>query len=133
MTLSADELKPCPFCGGKAEHHAFTGNGFTLARVAWTQVRCTGCRMETQPFQPFGDGTDRAIAAWNRRAPDQAAELNAELVGALGAANEALGMVTAFESDARYIMGNTNYEIVKVRRQAIQDALSKAKGSAGHD
>lgn len=60
------DLAPCPFCGEKPEHRDFQGNGFTLARVRWTQVVCRSCRIETEPMQPFD--IDRAIAAWNRRA-----------------------------------------------------------------
>jgi Lar family restriction alleviation protein len=66
--VSALELKPCPFCGGEATHRRFTGNGFTLARVEYTQVSCAKCQIETEPLQPLGSD-DRAITAWNRRTP----------------------------------------------------------------
>ena len=60
------DLKSCPFCGGEATHRRFTGNGFTLARVEYTQVSCQKCRIETEPDQPLGN-EDRAATAWNRR------------------------------------------------------------------
>lgn len=50
-----------------------------------------------------------------------------DLYEALKVAEKALAQITAFESDARYIMGNTNFEIVKLRRAQIQAALSKAR------
>lgn len=49
------ELKPCPFCGGKAEC-------FTVNSASW--VYCTDCRCETWVC----DTPEEAIAAWNRRA-----------------------------------------------------------------
>lgn len=60
------ETLPCPFCGGGARHRRFVGNGFTLARVEYTQVKCTRCGIETEPMQPHGK-EDRALTAWNRR------------------------------------------------------------------
>jgi hypothetical protein len=53
-----------------------------------------------------------------------------ELYEALKAADEALAQFTAFEDDARYIMGNTNFEVVKQRRAQVKAALSKAGGAA---
>jgi hypothetical protein len=43
---------------------------------------------------------------------------------ALEAADEALAQVTAFEADAREIMGNTNFAIVQQRREQVRAALS---------
>jgi Lar family restriction alleviation protein len=56
-----DELKPCPFCGGKAEvmnddfFEVFDANAF------W--IKCTECGLTT------GDSAteEEAIKAWNRR------------------------------------------------------------------
>lgn len=51
------DLKPCPFCGGDA-HVKYAGPG---CNFGW----CPNCGASTD------DGTEeRAIAAWNRRAPD---------------------------------------------------------------
>lgn len=56
-------------------------------------------------------------------------ELERELLLALKAADGALAQFTAFEEDARYIMGSTNFEIVKLRREQIRIALRKAEAS----
>ncbi len=50
-----NELKPCPFCGAKAEVKSAMGEYWVLC-----EFNCTG--MESSQ--------DRAIAAWNRRAPE---------------------------------------------------------------
>lgn len=55
-----NELKPCPFCNGKAEF-------FYIGRVVGI-VRCTKCRVSQSVLQVKED----AINAWNRR------EYNAE-------------------------------------------------------
>lgn len=72
------KLFPCPFCGNEPNHKRFTGNGFSLPRVEHTQVRCESCRIETEPMQPFND--DRAVTAWNQRAPAPAAQVVGEYV-----------------------------------------------------
>lgn len=51
-------------------------------------------------------------------------------VKALEAADDALAQVTAFEQDAREIMGNTNFEICKKRRDEVRQALAQIKGGA---
>lgn len=54
----AEELKPCPFCGGKAKE--FTGEDAAPHR--WT-VECDACGAH------IGSGTrHRARTKWNRRA-----------------------------------------------------------------
>ena len=57
LTPAEPELKPCPFCGGKAIVHE-PGDGW----LGWS-VRCTGCLGATLIF-----GNERsAIDGWNRR------------------------------------------------------------------
>lgn len=51
------ELKPCPFCGGKA---VFIESWNFVAYV--TRVQCTKCAISTQPMRK-GTATRR----WNRR------------------------------------------------------------------
>lgn len=76
---AAQELLPCPFCGGPAsiergsDHH---GEWFNLGCAKhWGAVkdkgaRCIGGRLfYTAPLEDMAD----AIAAWNRRAPQAAA------------------------------------------------------------
>lgn len=50
-----DELKPCPFCGGKAEY------GLTMAGE---EVYCTACYAN----MPRTTTADEAISRWNARA-----------------------------------------------------------------
>ena len=55
-----DKLKPCPFCGGEAEHEIFE-DGFWV----WCRVQCTPCGvMLTVPYTTGEEGFN----AWNRRA-----------------------------------------------------------------
>ena len=73
-----NELKPCPFCGGKpyleTHHRAFIKAKTT--RVAF--VRCRECESRTQRFELTDIGrtsyseeaNKKAIEAWNRRADD---------------------------------------------------------------
>ena len=51
------ELKPCPFCGGKAEFAYLKGSGMQA-------VRCQKCRARTWSCY---DTEDEAAAAWNNR------------------------------------------------------------------
>ncbi|MBP7704154.1 MAG: hypothetical protein KA105_02575 [Caulobacter sp.] len=57
----------------------------------------------------------------------KAERLRYELVRALAAADKALAQVTAFEDDARYIMGHTNFNIVVDRHKQVRAGLSKAQ------
>ena len=60
------ELKPCPFCGGKAEIQ-HTGKNSEYGECAF--VACKECgansRMVNKAFKYCAD--DKAIEAWNRR------------------------------------------------------------------
>ena len=64
--MSADNLLPCPFCGGAAEisvgEHSFNG----------AKVICTNCFAEGTLFGADAaqgcSHVSEAIAAWNRRA-----------------------------------------------------------------
>lgn len=56
------DLKPCPFCGGKA------------SMAYWAQVSCVVCQkcgamgaMVSDSYEA-GDGKEKAAEAWNRRA-----------------------------------------------------------------
>jgi len=59
------ELKPCPFCGGKAalEDYGLNGN-FKI-------VKCLECGARTTLFLKNLNLGEDAIEAWNRRAKDE--------------------------------------------------------------
>lgn len=65
--LNMDELKPCPFCGGKA--YLFANDG--------VRVICAKCRAASRRLvdamgtdAPFGNAVKSVIESWNRRATD---------------------------------------------------------------
>lgn len=58
-----EELKPCPFCGGRA--NCYQGEDWTVNPFPFF-VRCDDCKAETQHCSKI----EYAIAAWNRRADD---------------------------------------------------------------
>ena len=49
-----EQLKPCPFCGEKAE---------VVYEQGWYKVGCCECWCQTQGFHDLED----AIKAWNKR------------------------------------------------------------------
>ena len=57
-----EELKPCPFCGGKADlvDYGLTGR--------MKVVQCSDCGARTRAFDPKVKCGENAIDAWNRRA-----------------------------------------------------------------
>jgi len=62
-----DEFKPCPFCGGRAEHSI----GKTSGGKPWHYVECVDCGA-TAPVPPYADHNiaviERLAKAWNTRA-----------------------------------------------------------------
>lgn len=65
------ELKPCPFCGGKAA--LFVNDG--------VRVFCTKCRAQTKVIKDgmfgtsvLGNATAAVIEGWNKRAKDGGTE-----------------------------------------------------------
>ena len=65
-----NELKPCPFCGGRVEE---TGGSCNYGkRIMTLSVTCTGCGTKFQLKAKFDDNPyTETIAAWNRRAHDE--------------------------------------------------------------
>lgn len=56
------ELKPCPFCGGKAR---------LIYVYQMSVVKCPKCKTLGKAFPDYyeqGDGKGKAIEFWNRRA-----------------------------------------------------------------
>lgn len=60
------ELKPCPFCGGKAEFCA------TCMDYAFVKCRECGAKTDNIAISYEYSAKDVAIEAWNRRASDDA-------------------------------------------------------------
>lgn len=56
-----NELKPCPFCGGRAEMRALK-MGFYGGKIYW--VHCISCCAEINNPKPVEED---AIKDWNRR------------------------------------------------------------------
>ena len=70
-----DYLKPCPFCGGKAEHLYWydTSLGGIYTNIPWEDdgkmhiLRCKKCKVETAKFKTqIG-----CFKAWNRRVDNE--------------------------------------------------------------
>lgn len=63
-----EELKPCPFCGGKAVVHVNDG----------VRVMCTECGAKTKYLvdgysqgRPTGSAINSVVKVWNRRVNDE--------------------------------------------------------------
>lgn len=66
-----DELKLCPFCGGKAVVRTFITKG--IPRYSGAYIECTKCTSRGEVFYDIdsdGKFIFDAIKAWNRRATD---------------------------------------------------------------
>lgn len=66
-----EELKPCPFCGGKAKLHATTTR--TYPNHCKHYCYCEKCYATGQSFSDFeddGSSVFKAVEAWNRRVSD---------------------------------------------------------------
>lgn len=66
------ELKPCPFCGGKAKMH--TGVTLSVPKRSLAYCYCMRCQATSAHYEDRKqDGTflKEAIDAWNRRATDE--------------------------------------------------------------
>lgn len=59
-----EELKPCPFCGGRAVIHVNDG-----VRVICTQCNCrTGALVDgTSQGKPTGGAIESVVEKWNHR------------------------------------------------------------------
>lgn len=69
-----EELKPCPFCGGKAKLRATTTRTYpNHCKHYCYYCYCEKCFATGQSFSDYdddGSSVFKAIEAWNRRAND---------------------------------------------------------------
>lgn len=66
--MKTPDLKPCPFCGGKAITSEEAGINPRIPGCGWVGCQCCRVFME----YTHGDkGKKLAIDAWNRRANDE--------------------------------------------------------------
>lgn len=65
--MSNTELKPCPFCGGKAKT-AYAINDYNRWGVYCKEC---GCTVDVEDWKGVEDTEENAIAAWNRRAKNE--------------------------------------------------------------
>lgn len=71
--MEHNELKPCPFCGGKAvirKYDELVGHGMV---DTYYFAKCKSCKMRGRKFgileaHTVDDRIKKAINAWNRRA-----------------------------------------------------------------
>lgn len=62
-----DELKPCPFCGGKAMYYWCAGPiGINGKPEVQHCILCVGCKATSL----WSVDKQKAVAAWNRRVCD---------------------------------------------------------------
>lgn len=79
MTSALDQkgLKPCPFCGGKAERAREWGGRLSLL-IHCSEANCLGHHYEQDEMGGYNHeygSLDEAIAAWNRRSTVIPAEI----------------------------------------------------------
>ena len=65
--MGMSELKPCPFCGGKA--YLFADNGIRVFCAKCGASSKVLCDMRTE-VGVAGNATKSVIEAWNRRVSD---------------------------------------------------------------
>lgn len=61
------ELKPCPFCGGKARIRHITSAGGIETH---SMVECSSCHIKTD-YYVYQYGEHNVIKVWNRRTNEQ--------------------------------------------------------------
>lgn len=61
------EIKPCPFCGGKADSDSWLTNKNMVHGTGW--IGCRNCRCFIN-YVKGNSGKKLAIEAWNRRADE---------------------------------------------------------------
>lgn len=75
MNLENIKLKPCPFCGGKAEIWMLNENGQSCRNALWAKdiyIECSTCHAASDTFEKTIDknALEQAVSAWNQRKKD---------------------------------------------------------------
>ena len=67
--MTVNDLKSCPFCGGKAMLYVSSGAGLYISK---SYVYCKECRAASRTFASYNTVESKASAmkAWNRRVGD---------------------------------------------------------------
>jgi Lar family restriction alleviation protein len=66
--MANTELKPCPFCGGKAE---LVKDRMALSFADSFFIRCDNADCYVKPQTPHRLSKDDAVNIWNRRADNE--------------------------------------------------------------
>lgn len=62
MSKFEQQLKPCPYCGGKAEYKSVkTKKRITAGTLQERYIRCSKCHTRTQAYGKI----DNVVNAWN--------------------------------------------------------------------
>ncbi len=69
MNAQNNNILPCPFCGGPAVLHQVEASPPEIP-APWWAIDCPQANDCSVWPTAFGDTTEEAIAAWNRRAPE---------------------------------------------------------------
>lgn len=131
--MSEDVLKPCPFCGGKAEWHCFPLD-YPNSQVR-AYVQCNGCDAEISRDGRTCDSkklVDSAKEAWNKVSGQ--GEINADLRAKLAAAqdwvNKQADMIDELEKQRDEAREGWQGSILNV--EDLKDKLAAAEEEIDH-
>jgi Lar family restriction alleviation protein len=122
----SDDLKPCPFCGGKKNIICRTDyDGRDAYAVSCRYHECHGS-IFTLGYGYFADKAE-AIAAWNTRAnADRIEQLNERLTAATDDAKEAEAYAEQLEAKLAKALEYLR-KIKNLKRTRVADATEKAQ------
>ena len=67
------ELKPCPFCGGKAEIRTGGNDGFHAPKLVFAQCTKCGAKTANVPISADYAANKEAADVWNQRIREEEA------------------------------------------------------------
>lgn len=70
MKENKKEMKPCPFCGGKAHviKRECLSNGYISYGISHSTFEHASCILSGQTLDAVFETEEKAVAAWNERA-----------------------------------------------------------------